>query len=106
MSDQETVWRTQKTRAPGDYLSAAKRQTRKVSGHELVTEYLLNALRVRRGFALLHFEEKTGQSASQILPALQRCEQLSLLTLKNEHVLLSDFGYDHLDSLLAQLTED
>ena len=45
-------------------------------------------------------------SASQILPALQRCEQLSLLTLKNEHVLLSDFGYDHLDSLLAELTED
>ena len=106
VSDQETVWRTQKTRAPGDYLSAAKRQTRKVSGHELVTEYLLNALRLRRGFALLHFEEKTGQSASQILPALQRCEQLSLLTLKNEHVLLSDFGYDHLDSLLAELTED
>ena len=106
VSDQAIVWRTQKTRAPGDYLSAAKRQTRKVSGHELVTEYLLNALRVRRGFALLHFEEKTGQSASQILPALERCEQLTLLTLKNEHVLLTDFGYDHLDSLLAQLTED
>ena len=90
----------------GDYLTAPNRQIRTVSGHELVTEYLLNALRVRRGFALLHFEEKTGQSASQILPALKRCEQLTLLTLKNEHVLLTDFGYDHLDSLLAQLTED
>ncbi|MEL0289317.1 MAG: radical SAM family heme chaperone HemW, partial [Gammaproteobacteria bacterium] len=106
VSDHQFIQRTQKTRAPGDYLTAPNRQTRTVSGHDLVTEYLLNALRLRRGFTLAHFEKKTRQSASQLLPALERCEQLTLLTLQNKHVLLTEFGYDHLDSLLAQLTED
>ena len=106
VSDHEFIQRTQKTRAPGDYLKAPNRQIRTVSGHDLVTEYLLNALRLSRGFTLAHFEKKTGQSASQLRPALERCEQLTLLTLRNEHVLLTEFGYDHLDSLLAQLTEN
>ena len=106
LSDHQFIQRTQKTRAPGDYLTAPNRQTRTVSGHDIVTEYLLNALRLRRGFTLAHFEEKTRQSASQLLPALERCEQLTLLSLRNEHVLLTEFGYDHLDSLLAQLTEN
>ena len=105
VSNHEIIRRTQKTRAPWDYLTAPNRQTRRVSGHDLVTEYLLNALRLRRGFTFAHFKEKTRQSASQMLPALERCEQLTLLTVRNEHVLLTDFGYDHLDSLLAQLTE-
>ena len=106
LSDYEFIQRTQKTRAPGDYLTTPNRQTRKVSGHDLVTEYLLNALRLRRGFTLEHFEEKTRQSASQLLPALERCEQLTLVSLRDEHVLLTEFGYDHLDSLLARLTEN
>ena len=106
VSDREVIQRTQKTRAPGDYLTAPNRQTRAVSGHDLVTEYLLNALRLRRGFTLAHFEEKTRQPASRMLSALERCEQLTLLTMRNEQVLLTDLGYDHLDSLLAQITED
>ena len=106
LSDHEFIQRTQKTRAPGDYLATPNRQTRTVSGHDLVTEYLLNALRLRRGITLAHFEEKTRRSTSQLLPALERCEQLTLLSLRNEHVLLTEFGYDHLDSLLAHLTEN
>ncbi len=58
------------------------------------------------GLRLRTSRKKTRQSASQLLPALERCEQLTLLSLRNEHVLLTEFGYDHLDSLLAQLTEN
>lgn len=105
MTFQGRVWRTQKTRVPKDYLAEPKRHSAEVEQADLPLEFLLNALRLREGFLLSQFELHTGLAAKTLEPTLTECIALGLLTIQNARVTPTDWGYDHLDSILQRFVE-
>ena len=66
---------------------------------ELPFEFMLNALRLREGFALQQFSERTGLPASAIDAALHEAQQRGLLQLDLQQVRPSERGFDFLNDL-------
>ena len=64
-------------------------------------EFMLNALRLREGFALQLFRERTGLPLSAIEPALAEAERRGLLTRDLERVVPTARGFDFLSDLQA-----
>jgi oxygen-independent coproporphyrinogen-3 oxidase len=68
---------------------------------DLPFEYMLNALRLRRGFSLLDFTASTGLSINRIGPALEQAQRLGLLQRSGNHVQPTERGFDFLNDLQA-----
>jgi oxygen-independent coproporphyrinogen-3 oxidase len=68
---------------------------------DLPFEFMLNALRLRDGFELPLFGERTGLPLSSIEPALQAAEQRGLLQIDRQQVRPSERGFDFLSDLQA-----
>jgi putative oxygen-independent coproporphyrinogen III oxidase len=66
---------------------------------DLAFEYMLNALRLRGGFALQDFVERTGQSVASIAPALDKAEAQGLIARDMVHVRPTERGFDFLSNL-------
>ncbi len=92
----EGIERTEKPRQPRTYLSemqaaAADRpvagahachrigERKPVSRHDLPFEFMLNALRLNEGFALVDFQTRTGLATTIVEPALREAEGRGLL---------------------------
>lgn len=74
-------------------------QEEEVSRAELPFEYMLNALRLRNGFGLQDFMERTGLPLSSIEAALQQGERKGLLERDFARVRPSQRGFDFLSDL-------
>jgi len=61
---------------------------------------MLNALRLKQGFDLNLFEDRTGQSPLAIERQLQQAQDLGLLLIDNKQVQPSDEGYNFLNDLI------
>ena len=74
-----------------------------VSRRDLPFEFALNALRLREGFALEDYRQRTGLPLSSIEPALDRALQRGLIERDeaNGRVRASARGYDFLSDLQA-----
>ena len=70
-----------------------------VTRTELPFEFMLNALRLRAGFALQLFNERTGLPLSVIEPGLQEAERRGLLERDLTHVRPTARGFDFLSDL-------
>jgi len=68
---------------------------------DLAFEFMLNALRLKDGFALEQFSQRTGQPIGAIARALERAEQQGLLWRDLTHVAPTEKGYDFLNDLQA-----
>lgn len=66
---------------------------------DLAFEFMLNALRLRGGFALQDFVERTGQSVASIAPALDKAEAQGLIARDMAHVRPTERGFDFLSNL-------
>ncbi|MBK7718901.1 MAG: oxygen-independent coproporphyrinogen III oxidase-like protein [Simplicispira sp.] len=66
---------------------------------DLAFEYMLNALRLRGGFALQDFVERTGQSVASIAPALDKAEAQGLVARDMAQVRPTERGFDFLSNL-------
>ncbi len=66
---------------------------------DLAFEFMLNALRLRGGFALQDFVERTGQSVASIAPALDKAEAQGLVARDMVHVRPTERGFDFLSNL-------
>jgi oxygen-independent coproporphyrinogen-3 oxidase len=64
----------------------AMAQDEEVRRADLAFEFMLNALRLRGGFALQDFVERTGQSVASIAPALDKAETQGLIARDMAHV--------------------
>jgi putative oxygen-independent coproporphyrinogen III oxidase len=100
------IVRQQRWREPARYMQAALAgqalsQDDEVPRAELPFEFMLNALRLREGFALQQFSERTGLPASAIDAALQAAQQRGLLQLDLQQVRPSERGFDFLSDLQA-----
>jgi putative oxygen-independent coproporphyrinogen III oxidase len=66
---------------------------------DLAFEFMLNALRLRHGFDLPLFTERTGLPVSKITPALEAAVGKGLLTRTGNHVAPTAMGFDFLSNL-------
>ncbi len=97
------IVRTQKVKNPRQYLSQKGiRSLHLIKPDELPLEFMMNQLRLRQGFHLTEYQNRTGQPADKLEPALSHCVERGLLKLEEQRVFCSDKGWDFLDEVLAQ----
>ena len=94
------ILRTRKPKSPKDYLNNQSSIVEKVEN--LSFEFMLNALRLKQGFNLNLFEDRTGQSPLAIERRLQQAQDLDLLLIDNKQVKPSDKGYNFLNDLIER----
>ena len=101
------VVRQVKVRDPMAYLQklesgeSALAQEHDVARRELPFEFMLNALRLREGFALQDFMARTGLPLSAIEAGMQAAEAKGLLERSWERVKPTERGFDFLSDLQA-----
>jgi oxygen-independent coproporphyrinogen-3 oxidase len=98
------VVRQVKWREPARYMAEAlagraASNEDEVARSALPFEFMLNALRLREGFALQQFRERTGLPLSAIEPALAEAERRGLLALDLDHATPTARGFDFLSDL-------
>ncbi len=98
------VLRYAKTRMPRDYMRAAAATSEKrfLQPDDLVGEFMLNALRLNRGFRLADFEARTGLSRAVLEPQLSELVAKELLETDGASVTASPLGRRFLDSVIAE----
>ncbi|WP_408642917.1 radical SAM family heme chaperone HemW [Acidovorax bellezanensis] len=74
-------------------------QDNEVRRAELPFEYMLNALRLREGFALQDYMERTGLPLSTIAKGLEMAERKGLITRDLGRVVPTELGFDFLSDL-------
>ncbi len=80
---------------------AAVAQEEEIPRSELAFEYMLNALRLKEGFALADFSARTGLPLSAVSVALDAAEQRGLLARDFERSWPTERGFDWLSDLQA-----
>jgi len=81
-------------------------QENEVSRRDLSFEYALNALRLKDGFSLRDFAERTGQPLSVIRSPLQKAEQQGLIERDLDRVWATPRGFDFLSDLQSLFLPD
>lgn len=76
-------------------------QDEEVSRQQLPFEYMLNALRLKQGFALQDFIQRTGLPLSSIEPALNQAQTQGLIDRSIHYVKPTDKGFDFLSDVQA-----
>ena len=79
----------------------AMAQEEEVARQDLAFEYMLNALRLRHGFGLRDFGERTGLPITAIQVALEQAEQKGLIERDFARVRPTVRGFDFLSDLQA-----
>jgi oxygen-independent coproporphyrinogen-3 oxidase len=93
-------------REPGLYMERAltgnaMAQSEEVARADLPFEFMLNALRLRHGFSLRDFAERTGLAFTAIEAALQEAEKKGLIERDFARVRPTERGFDFLSDLQA-----
>ena len=94
-------WREPNTYMERSLAGAAMSNDDEVAREELPFEYMLNALRLREGFALADFQARTGLAASAIAAALDQAESRGLIARDLARVWPTERGFDFLSDLQA-----
>jgi len=76
-------------------------QEHEVARSELPFEFMLNALRLKEGFELARFTERTGLALSALEPALADAERRGLVACDLQRVRPTERGFDLLSDLQA-----
>ena len=105
------VVRQVRYREPALYMQQAMKgepvtQNTEVSRQDLPFEYMLNALRLREGFVLSDFVDRTGLAMTSIQKGLQEAERLGLIDRDLHRVWPTDRGFDFLSDLQALFLSD
>jgi putative oxygen-independent coproporphyrinogen III oxidase len=74
-------------------------QSTEVARAELPFEFMLNALRLRHGFSLSDFTDRTGLPVTAIQSALAEAEKKGLITRDFQRVVPTERGFDFLSDL-------
>ncbi|HXY06069.1 MAG TPA: radical SAM family heme chaperone HemW [Burkholderiaceae bacterium] len=100
----DRIVREERFRLPSVYLEHAARgqfvaSTRDLEPEDLIFEFMLNALRLRQGFAPALFAQRTGLSLATIEPILQDAQAQGLLERTVERIRPSERGMRFLNDL-------
>jgi putative oxygen-independent coproporphyrinogen III oxidase len=98
------ITRSSKAKSPELYLQNPSQSgdAQTIAIHELPLEFIMNQLRLRRGFTLNHYQTMTGLAASTLQPALSDCQKQGLIKLENGYYVCTDKGWDFLDTVLGK----
>lgn len=99
-------WREPNTYMERALAGQAMSNDEEVARAQLPFEYMLNALRLREGFALADFSARTGLPPSSIETALQQAEARGLVERNFSHVRPTARGFDFLSDLQALFLAD
>ena len=99
------IVRTSKARHPTAYLAGAGtagvRQVTRLAPDDLACEFMLNALRLRDGFALALFSERTGLPLAHIEAPLAAARAKGLLAIDASRARATELGWRFLNDLVA-----
>ncbi len=98
----ENIVRSIKPKSPELYLKNNIAILNKIPVRELPVEYLMNQLRLKKGFSLKQYQITTSLSVESLQPALGNCLAQGLLLQQNDRISCSDKGWDFLDSILEK----
>ena len=98
------VLRQARHRDPRSYMEKAMAgnavaSSTEVARADLPFEFMLNALRLKEGFELTQFTQRTGLAINSIDAALQEAEKRGLIARSLTHVKPTDRGFDFLNDL-------
>ncbi len=105
---ENTILRSRKKRQPNHYIAAGiirDAERIEVPQEERAFEFLLNALRLRDGFVIEDFENRTGVTFSSIGKQVEYLSAQDLLAVKDNSITTTDHGYRVLNSLLEEFLE-
>ncbi len=96
------IMRTTKPKQPQQYLRQAKddRLLQPIKESDLPLEFIMNHLRLKKGFSLETYTQRTGLAAQSLQPALGECVEQGLLLEHGQHYQCSEKGWHFLDSIL------
>jgi oxygen-independent coproporphyrinogen-3 oxidase len=105
------IVRAERYRNPESYLQHAAQgrfvaAERRLGDADLVFEFMLNALRLRQGFARTLFAERTGLDPIILEPALAAAEKRALLEVGALHIRPTALGMRFLNDLQAMFLVD
>jgi oxygen-independent coproporphyrinogen-3 oxidase len=97
------ITRTYKTKSPELYLKNPTENggSREISVDELPLEFVMNQLRLRRGFTLDQYQAITGLDGTTLQPALSECGKQGLVKLEKGYYVCTEQGWDFLDDVLG-----
>ena len=99
-------WRDPKLYMDKALVGDAVTQETEVSRADLPFEFMLNALRLRDGFKLQDFAEKTGLPITALQPGLDEAERKGLIERDLLHVKPTERGFDFLNDLQSLFLAD
>lgn len=108
LQDANVIIRTQKTRLPRDYLNPDKpflAAQHSIEPDDIGLECLMNALRLKEGITVEHFEQRTGLSLDRVAKPIARAQELGLLNV-DRALYATDKGQQYLNELLALFLTD
>ncbi|MFT5209358.1 MAG: putative oxygen-independent coproporphyrinogen III oxidase [Flavobacterium sp.] len=100
ITHQGKVIRTARTRVPKHYMNKQNVKSVTLSNEDLILEFLMNALRLKDGFSLDLFEQRTGLGSEVLKPFLERGLKAKLLEVENDQVMPGNRGLQFLNELL------
>lgn len=105
LGGENRVLRRQRQRQPRAYLEHAGRNSiiseTELGESDLLFEFMLNALRLRQGFASSLFHENTGLAFNLLLPGLEIAKQKGLIEYGDGRITPSSRGFRFLNDLQA-----
>ncbi len=96
------IVRTLKPKQPEQYLRQQQndRSQQAIAVNDLALEFVMNHLRLKGGFSLVNYRQRTGLELDSLQPALAKCIQQGLLLEQQQHYVCSEKGWHFLDNIL------
>ncbi len=95
--ESQEVIRTLKSKSPKEYIDRRKKAIETIDNPTF--EFMLNALRLKNGFKLDLFANRTGWSIDVISDNLQQASDAGLLQMNDTKITPTNKGYDFLNDL-------
>jgi len=101
----QNITRSWKHKHPEKYMTAKTKEhisgTSILSRHDAAFEFMMNALRLKQGFSKTLFTERSGLAIQQISKALEKAEQLKLITHDITNIQATEHGWHFLNDLIT-----
>ena len=106
ITDASSISRLWKVKQPNEYLRTAGSRAsigadEKLAREHVVTEFMMNALRLTAGFPSPLFAERTGLPISVVARSLEEAERQGLMTWSAQSLRPTDAGFRFLNNLVA-----
>ncbi|MFK8047334.1 MAG: radical SAM family heme chaperone HemW [Halioglobus sp.] len=100
------IVRYSKRKQPGEYLRGRAKsfyaQQRVINPEDIPGEFMMNALRLNKGFTLDQYQDRTGLSAQSIEAVVDRLVNKNLLIRRGKWLTTTQLGANFLDSVTAE----